>query len=65
MLALRTDHPDPMAELRRLGVDARLAWYGDHDSAALVFVPTDRENLHRLDRWLKGRPPVAVAELAA
>ena len=63
MVALFTSEPDPLADFRRMGIDARLAWHADHDTAALVFVPA--EALDRLEQWLGGRPRVAVAELAA
>jgi hypothetical protein len=51
MLAVRTDHSNPLAEFRRLGIDARLAWHGDHDSDALVLVEPDPEDLRRLRMW--------------
>jgi hypothetical protein len=57
MLALLTDHPDPMAEMRRLGVDARLAWHADDDGPALVLV--DAAELDRLQWWLEA-PAVAA-----
>jgi hypothetical protein len=54
MLTLAIDHPDPMAALRRHGIDARLAWNGDADSPALVLVEPDRENIRRLETWAGG-----------
>jgi hypothetical protein len=39
---------------RRLGIDARLAWHGDHDSDALVLtvlIEPDPKNLRRLQMW--------------
>ena len=47
-----TDLPDPMTELRRFGVEARVLWHGDMDVDALVYVVPDAENLGRLERWL-------------
>jgi hypothetical protein len=61
MLALMTDIPDPLAEFRTLGIDARIAWSSDYDSDAMVLVAPEPENLRRLDRWLGGRPRIAVA----
>jgi hypothetical protein len=49
MLPLFTDLPDPMAELRRFGIDARLVWHAE----------TDAENLERLAGWLEARPKEA------
>jgi hypothetical protein len=40
-VGLQIDHPDPMAALRSRGIDARLAWHGDHDQDALVPVTPD------------------------
>jgi hypothetical protein len=40
--------PDPLAEFRRLGFDARLAWHGDDEHHALVLIEPDPENLRRL-----------------
>lgn len=56
MVAVMTDCPDPLRDLRQRGIDARLAWHADHDQDALVFVPADRENLARLEGWLEPAP---------
>jgi hypothetical protein len=50
MLRVLTDALDPMEELRRFGIDARVAWQADLDGDALVLVEPDAENLARLDR---------------
>jgi hypothetical protein len=51
-----SDELDPMAELRRQGVDARLAWHADDESAALLLIDPRLENLARLDTWLHVAP---------
>jgi hypothetical protein len=48
----QTDLADPMAELRRFGITASVAWHGDQDHDTLVLVEPDPENLRRLERWL-------------
>ena len=53
MLALFTDLPDPLRDLRRLGIDARLAWRADEDHPAMVLVGADAANLSRLEGWLR------------
>jgi hypothetical protein len=58
MLPLMLDIPDPMAELRQAGIDAHLCWNSDQDADAMVLVPADREGL---DRYLQGRPRLALA----
>ncbi len=58
MLAVRTDHPHPLAEFRRLGIAARLARVGDHNSEP------DPENLRRCQLWDGSRDGAAVAPLA-
>jgi hypothetical protein len=56
MLPVLTDALDPMEELRRFGIDARVAWHADLDFDALIYIPTDSENLERLARWLGSQP---------
>jgi hypothetical protein len=51
MIPLRTSHPDPLAELRRAGVIARLVWTGDSEHDALVLIDTSPSNLARLRSW--------------
>jgi hypothetical protein len=51
-----SDELDPMADLRRLGVDAAVAWHGDDNAPALVLVDPRLENLGRLALWLDVRP---------
>jgi hypothetical protein len=41
-----------MAAFHVRGIDAHLAWHGDADTYALVFVPADPENLARLEGWI-------------
>jgi hypothetical protein len=47
-----TDLDDPLADLRRFGIDAELAWSADFDGDGLVLVRPEPENLIRLERWL-------------
>ena len=56
-----TDALDPMEELRRFGIDARVAWYADLDGDALVLVEPDREKPDTPGR-LQTRPPRLIPE---
>jgi hypothetical protein len=55
---------NPLAEFRRLGINARLAWHGDDDSHALLLVDASPDTLARLSRvglWAGAERPLKAA----
>jgi hypothetical protein len=63
-LRVPDDALDPDEGAAPLGIDAWVAWHADLDADALIYVPTDAENLAWLRRWRGSRSKVLVPEPA-